>query len=410
MARVLVVDDDPVLSMTVSDFLQSNGHTVEVCETATRCLALLSKERYDLVITDWELPDMQGPELCQTYRAQGADLPTIMLSARIRVQDKRIGFDAGVDEYLTKPVDLDELLLRMEVLLRRAAQSMPHSKNSDTFGDNYEVLGEVGAGNMGTVLKGRHRVLNRMVAIKTMLRHSGTGQAEVARFQAEARSLSALDHPNIAKIYDFGFTEDRVPYLVMEYVEGTSLQELLERDGPMPEKAAVNLLIPIADALAYVHDVGLIHRDLKPANIMVARIGNSDVPKLIDFGLAKSLMPQGVEVQRLTAPGEIYGSPLYMSPEQCLAMDLDGRSDIYSFGCMMFELLSGRLPFIGNTVDETFMLRIVGSAPPLSQVCPDLTLDRRLEDCVMQALSREFTERQQTFHHLRNQLLAIRCY
>lgn len=409
MAKVLLIDDDTALNDALNDFLVFSGHEVDAVCYASQALNKLSTSTYEVIVTDWELPDLSGIKLCETYRGQGGEAPVIMLTGKTSVNDKRIGFAAGVDDYITKPFNFEELLIRLEALLRKAeAQKTAKPKEPpNPFGMQYELLKEIGSGNMGVIYKARHRQLERLVAIKTMRKHVGTGQGEVERFRKEGQALSVLDHPNIARIYDCGITADNVPFLVMEYIEGRGLDAILRDAGPLNWRRAVATFIPLADAMAYVNDVGLIHRDLKPANIMISRIGNTDVPKVVDFGLAKSLMPQTRAAHRLTAEGDVMGSPYYMSPEQCMGLTLDGRSDIFSFGCLMFELLTARLPFVGNDIEETLFLRLRSEAPYMSTVRPDLKLHPQLNVIVGRTLAKNPNDRYQSFHELRNALFAV---
>ena len=204
----------------------------------------------------------------------------------------------------------------------------------------YEILAPLGAGGMGEVWKARDTRLNRVVAIKRLKVNHG------ARFQSEARAIAALNHPHICQIFDIG-----PDYLVLEYVSGERLR------GPLPEREAVRLGIQIAGALEAAHDSGILHRDLKPDNVLVTKTG----AKLLDFGLAKLGGSSATDVTQ-TSEGVVVGTAAYMSPEQARAKPLDARSDIFSFGAMLYELVSGRRPFRGESTLDV-LTAVVGSEP-----------------------------------------------
>lgn len=225
--------------------------------------------------------------------------------------------------------------------------------------DRYQIEGEIGRGGMGVVLKAHDRVLNIHVAIK-VLGADPTGMG-AARLQREATAAGKLTHQNIARIFDFGQTEDSTPYMVMEYLEGQSLSDLIQAQDRLAPKSAVPIFAQIASAMSYAHNNGVIHRDLKPSNVMSIEQGDSTFQaKLLDFGVARIFNDD----QSLTRTGAMIGSPLYMSPEQTQGDEATESSDIYSFGCLMFETLTGQLPFKGMSALETMSMHR-NSAPPL---------------------------------------------
>lgn len=216
------------------------------------------------------------------------------------------------------------------------------------IGDRYEIESVVGEGGMGLVYAARHATVGKRVAVKMLHQNLISDGLAVQRFHQEAKAASNLDHPNLVNIFDFGITPKGSPYLVMDFIDGKSLSDLIEDEPLMPSRA-VNIFVQVCDALASAHDKGVIHRDLKPSNIMLIRtLDERDFVKLLDFGIAKCLDEKAD--LRLTRTGELFGTPLYMSPEQCRGLSLDARSDLYSFGCVAYEALAGEPAFMGESV------------------------------------------------------------
>ena len=203
----------------------------------------------------------------------------------------------------------------------------------------YEILGELGRGAMGVVYRARDPIIDRIVALKTIdLALTGAALASFEeRFFQEARSAGRLNHPNIVTIYDAG-KADGVAYIAMEFLEGTSLREILDEQPPLPIPRILEITGQVARGLAYAHEHGVVHRDIKPANVIVLR---NRRPKLTDFGIARLGEAEGIGSERA-------GSPKYMSPEQIRGdVSLDGRSDLFSLGTVLYEMLTGRQPFTG---------------------------------------------------------------
>lgn len=227
---------------------------------------------------------------------------------------------------------------------------------------------------MGTVYKARHLLLDRDVVLKLL--NSSAPNAAV-RFHREAKVLSKLNHPNIAKVFDFGFSANNTPYLAIEYIEGKTLSQMLEDNGPFELEFALLVITQLAEALEHAHSIGIVHRDLKPSNVIIREANNEVV--LLDFGIAKLSNESDVS-QELTRTGVIVGSPPYMSPEQCASMEITATSDQYSLGCLFFEMLSGRPPFSGESALETILLQQHGDLPSLALVEPEFADIHLLED------------------------------
>src|SRR5688572_12271106 len=272
----------------------------------------------------------------------------------------------------------------------------------------YEILAELGRGGMGAVYRARDTRLGREVAIKVPAEALLADAAALERFDREARTASSLSHPNICTIFDVGVDP---PHLAMELLEGATLENTLRRGG-LDVAAALDHAIGIADGLDTAHTKGLIHRDIKPANIFITARG----PKILDFGLAKSTGDQRGQISSdgatrmgqspVTQAGTAVGTIAYMSPEQLRGLTLDGRSDLFSFGLVLYEMLTGRPAFPGDTSAD-ISAAILHKAPvPLRTLQP--ALPARVEDIVFKLLEKDREDRYQTAADLRADLRRAR--
>jgi eukaryotic-like serine/threonine-protein kinase len=255
----------------------------------------------------------------------------------------------------------------------------------------YRLIELIGAGGMGEVYLAEHRMLKRPCAIK-LIRPEQAGDPRVlARFEREVQMTARLSHWNTVEIYDYGRTEDGTFFYVMEYLPGLSLEDLLERHGPLPTERVVHLLRQTCQGLREAHAVGLIHRDIKPGNIFAAQRGGLyDVAKLLDFGLVKPVAE--IASTRLTHEGGVSGTPLFMSPEQARGVgDLDARSDIYSLGAVAYTLLTGRPPFERPSPMEVLIAHARDEVVPPSKLRPDVPRD--LERVILRCLAKKPEER-----------------
>jgi serine/threonine-protein kinase len=274
-----------------------------------------------------------------------------------------------------------------------------------TIADKYFVNGLIGTGGMGQVYKATHITLDRPVALKMLSKSFLSDASMVQRFHREARAASKLNHPNCISIQDFGQTEDGALYIAMEYLPGRSLAKLLADEFPLGEARVVRIVGQILAALAEAHAAGIIHRDLKLANVMVeARRDEPDFVKVLDFGIAKLSEP-GAGGQ-LTGTGIVCGTPGYMSPEQARGEELDARSDLYAVGVILYELLTGRLPFESET-PMGFVAKHMTEIPvPPSERRPDVGISAGLDDIVMRTLAKGRDERPASAEELRELLFT----
>jgi len=272
----------------------------------------------------------------------------------------------------------------------------------------YTVLALLGTGGMGAVYRARHLQLNREVALKTFLNGEITSEAWL-RFQREVRAIARLDDTNIVKVFDFGIDQNNRPYYTMELLDGLSLAEKLAIDGALPREQTLTYFIAVARGLLHAHHLKMIHRDIKPANIFICNnvSGGAETIKVVDFGIAKLLTDQDMDSQKLTSTGLIFGSPLYMSPEQSLGLDTDERSDIYSFGCALYEALTGKPPFTGPSPFATILMHQQQAAPKLIDKHPDGRFEQRLESLVSKLLAKQPERRYQSFEQVLEALQEV---
>src|SRR5579885_3208896 len=267
------------------------------------------------------------------------------------------------------------------------------------FSSRYELNHKLGAGGMGVVYKGYDKVLSKQVAVKLLL--PSLKKEAAIRFQKEARAAAKLDHLNILKVLDFGQTETGELYLIMDFIEGESLSDLIKRQGPLDVNLAVDIFLQLSSGLEHAHRNSVLHRDVKPSNVMLVKSpGGGYICKIVDFGLAKL----DSEEQKLTATGARIGSPMYMSPEQARGEEVDLRSDIYSLGCLMYMTLKGKPPFLGDSYMETIAMQIEQPAPKLNDGLSSQRFPTALEEIVDKTLQKEPTKRFQSMEELRQAL------
>ena len=235
----------------------------------------------------------------------------------------------------------------------------------------YDLIREIGGGGMSLVYEGIHRTSGCRVAIKYMRQSCAVQPELVQRFLAEAVAASHLTHPGAADVFDYGHDRDGVPYLVMEYLDGESLTERLGR-GPLAPAELVAIVKAVAEVAQAAHDIGIVHRDLKPDNIFLATGPGPARVMLLDFGVAKFRSPD--IYARTTQAGQVLGTPHYMAPEQCAGAEIDARTDVYALGCVMYQMLTGRVPFGGDIVG-VIAGHMNATPPSIGDLNPDVPLE-----------------------------------
>lgn len=258
-----------------------------------------------------------------------------------------------------------------------------------TLAAKYKILKKLGEGGMGSVYQAQQMPIDRMVAIKVLLGRLAQDEVALKRFEQEAKAISRMQHPNTVTIYDYGKTDDDRLYIVMEYLKGKTLSDALRATGGsgLDAKRAVHIVRQVCASLADAHGAGIIHRDLKPDNIFLTEVGTSkDWVKVLDFGVAK--LADHEAGATLTQTGMIFGTPKYMSPEQAEGKPIDNRADVYAIGVVMFEMLTGRPPFVAETPVSLLLKHISEPAPSFGKVRPDLAVPPELEAVVMKTLEK----------------------
>ncbi len=282
-----------------------------------------------------------------------------------------------------------------------------------TIQAKYEILELAGRGGMGAVYKARHKDIKRIVAIKVLLKHHVFNPETKARFREEATNAGKLNHPNLIAVHDFGFLPGRQPYIVMDYLHGRGLDDVILSDCKLPLEQFLSIFEQVCKGLSHAHGHGLVHRDIKPSNIMLVPGDDGEqVVKIVDFGIAKVYLP-GLEStdqpRKFTKSGSVCGSPLYMSPENCREKPLDQRSDIYSLGCVMYEVLTRTPPLQADTAMDTMVKQIRQMPLRFSELPINPNVSPELEAMVFKCLAKDPSERYQSAEQLKLQIKKLQA-
>ena len=274
--------------------------------------------------------------------------------------------------------------------------------------DRYQIVRRIGEGGMGAVYEAKHTVIGKRVAVKVLLEKFLAKSDFVARLLQEARLASSIGHEHIVDVTDFGTTSDGRSFVVMEFLDGESLAELAMREAPLPIERSLGIARQVASALGAAHAKGIFHRDVKPENIYLVKRGDADFVKVVDFGISKAVKPggdEGGEGYRLTHTGLLLGTPLYMSPEQARGEeDLDHRVDIWALGILLYECLTGEVPFRANNYLGIISQVLTHVPTPPSKLRPELGISDAVEAVVMRAMEKDRTRRYQTMAELERDL------
>jgi serine/threonine-protein kinase len=371
MPHALLVDDDEPFLEALAEAVSRESFSTRTATSLKAAKTAIAGGIPDIVLIDLHLPDGNGMELLEELSA----FPTtevVLITGRASVETAVEALRRGAADYLVKPVDLTRIRKVLANVsrtreLKQLALSLPWTRRKTAddampvvFG-RYEVDAEIGDGAMGRVFRCRDPRVGRVVAVKTVKSEhlSGDSRADyLRRFRREAQAAGILSHPGIVNVFDVG--DD---YMVMEYVEGATLQHLLRDHKALDFSSALRVLAPLAEALDYAHQAGVIHRDIKPSNIMVQPDGR---PKLMDFGVAR------LDSSTATRTEHVLGSPSYMAPEQILGGPLTARVDLFSFAVVAYEALTARRPFEGDSVPGIVYSVVHKAAPAPSSLNREL--------------------------------------
>ncbi len=294
--------------------------------------------------------------------------------------ERRNFHETGILENLVEQVD-ESTLTGTDTC---TAEAGGRSTEGKVIGGHYEVLSVIGSGGMSTVYKARHSLLDRPVAIKIIHPANLIDTKALLRLKQEAQAATRLSHQNVVSVREFGLDSEGFPFLVMDYIDGKPLSQVIDEKKCLGAEITRTLISQVSAGLAHAHDRGIIHRDIKPSNIILSKNdAGADEVKIVDFGIAKSLASE--KAVNLTQTGEVFGTPNYMSPEQCLGRSVDARSDIYSLGCLLYECLHGYPPFSGDSSIEVIMKHVTGA---------QITFDKNktpayLEELILKCMERE---------------------
>jgi len=281
--------------------------------------------------------------------------------------------------------------------IRAHLDKMPDRKKDPLIGElvggRFLVLKKIGAGGMGAVYRARQEGMDRDVAVKVLLGDLSDNETVLRRFTLEALAVSRLKHPNTIQIFDYGQTPQGNPYIAMEMLEGLTLHDVLRKERPLPIRRSLRIMHQIAASLAEAHSKGIVHRDLKPENIFLVPVGdNPDYVKVLDFGVAK-LRDKNDDKGTLTQAGSIFGTPRYMSPEQCSALAVDGRSDLYALGVMLYEMITGKPPFHSEQPLSLLLAHVNDIPPAPSTVTDKQAIPAEVEEMVLKLLEKDPADR-----------------
>lgn len=428
MTKIIIIEDEKLIRENILETLGMYDYEVFGAVDGASGIQLAQQEVPDLILCDIMMPELDGYSVLQALQNDQitAMIPFVFLSALADKQSIRRGMDLGADDYITKPFTPQELVTAVQARLAKHASAMVHYKQragrpdhgtadsaTPVIGQNlrgYQIWEKIGEGGVGVVYKAYQAAISREVAVKVLRSKYVDNPEFIRRFETEAELVARLEHPHIVPLYDYWRGEDTA-YLVMRWVRGGSLRNVIETRASWTLKRLANLLDQVADALSMAHQIGVIHRDLKPDNILLDERGNA---YLTDFGLAKHLVDvpgsnasgdvrmllteielfryaeeQGVTLH-LTNANELVGSPGYLSPEQIVGDAATVQSDIYGLGVTLYELLLGQRPFAGDLA-EVLTQHLHSPIPSVCEQRPDLP--EAIDEIIQTSTAKDWRQR-----------------
>jgi CheY-like chemotaxis protein len=393
---ILVVDDNDDIRDLFVRRLEQEGFRATGAASGREALARIAARAPALILLDISMPEMSGLEVLARVRETHGpgQLPILMVTARTDSEDVVEALGLGANDYITKPIDLPVVLARVRAALRIRQAPAPGVASADDarspaevrpgtmLAGRYLLEARIGSGTFGTVFRAKHAELGHAVAVKVLQGSASANPDSLARFRREGITACRVKHPNAVQVMDFGVTPGGVAYLVMELLSGYSLDHELVDARKVPLERAVRIMVPVCEALAAADRHGIVHRDVKPANIFLHLAGGDEVPKVLDFGIAR-IVGEAAADPRVTLDGFIVGTPVYMAPERFRNQAVDGRSDVYSVGVTLYQMLTGRLPFAADQADPmaVAMRHLEATPPPMGADVP-----KAVADVVMSAL------------------------
>jgi len=277
------------------------------------------------------------------------------------------------------------------------------------IGDRYKIIAKLGEGGMGAVYRAEQLSLKREVALKLLKNELSKSPGLLRRFYAEAELAAKLNHPNTVTLFDFGEHSDGSLFIAMELVPGRSLRQAIGTGGAMPPETALYIAEQVCASLADAHTHGIVHRDLKPDNVMLTTRGRQEnIVRVLDFGIAKLRDDGAITKNPMTQAGDLLGTPQYMAPEQIRGEKVDGRADVYAMGCMLYEMMTGTLPFIGPTVMAVLGKHLTEAPEAPSAKRPDLNIPKDLERIILECLHKDASARPASMEALGDRLAELR--
>ncbi len=379
---VLVVDDNELNRDMLGRRLEKKGYRVLTACDGASALDLIAAQPIDLILLDIEMPGLTGLDVLREVRKTrtGLQLPILMATARTDSVDIVQALEAGANDYVVKPLDFAGV--------PADAETGPGT----LLAGKYRLGSLIGSGSFGSVYRARHVDLAHDVAVKVLLTAARNSPEALARFQREGIAACRVKHPNAVAVTDFGVTAGGAAFLVMELLEGQSLQDEMMRVGRFSAPRCAEILTPLCAALAEAHAAGIVHRDIKPPNVFLQRTPQGERVKVLDFGIAK-MADEDARAGSLTVAGGILGTPVYMAPERFRGEAIDGASDVYSVGVMLYQMLAGRAPFCAPDSDlmAIVMMHLHNEPPPLSEADPEIAPE--IDRIVLSALRKDPRQR-----------------